>query len=113
MPVNDAILAQLYQKALAFVFPSLYEGFGLPILEAFSCGCPVALSDSSSFPEVAKEAAIYFDPHIKSSMEEAILKIIHDEKLRDVLRRRGYEALKDFSWKKTAEKTLSLYKSIL
>jgi glycosyltransferase involved in cell wall biosynthesis len=113
IPVNDSILAHLYQKALAFVFPSLYEGFGLPILEAFSCGCPVALSDSGSFPEVAKDAAIYFDPYVKSSIEEAILKIIYDEKLRASIRCKGYEISKDFSWEKTAEKTLSLYRNIL
>jgi glycosyltransferase involved in cell wall biosynthesis len=113
IPVNDSILAQIYQRALVFVFPSLYEGFGLPILESFSRGCPVALSNSSSFPEVAKDAAIYFDPCNKSTIEEAILKIIYDEELRDILRRKGYEILKDFSWQKTAEKTLSLYKNIL
>lgn len=111
--INDFILAQLYQKALVFVFPSLYEGFGLPILESFSCGCPVALSDASSFPEVAKDAAIYFDPLNKSSIEEAISKIIYDEALGDNLRHRGYKVLKEFSWEKTAEKTLQVYESIL
>jgi len=111
--INDCTLAQLYRKALAFVFPSLYEGFGLPILESFSCGCPVALSNTSSFPEVAKDAAIYFDPRIESSIEEAIIKIIYNEELRKILRHKGYETLKDFSWEKTAEKTLSLYEDIL
>lgn len=113
LPVSDSNLACLYQKALAFVFPSLYEGFGLPILESFSCGCPVLLSDSSSFPEVAKDAAVYFDPRNKTSIEEAVIKVIYNERSRNILKLRGYEVLKNFSWEKTAKKTLSLYKSIL
>lgn len=113
IPINDSILSYLYQKAIVFVFPSLYEGFGLPILESFSCGCPVALSDSSSFPEVAKDAAIYFDPRSKSSMEESILRIIYDERLRGILIKRGFDVLKDYSWEKTAQKTLDFYKDII
>ncbi|MFZ3148266.1 MAG: glycosyltransferase family 1 protein [Methanothrix sp.] len=112
-PADDFLLSHLYQKAILFVFPSQYEGFGLPILESFSCGCPVALSESSSFPEIAKDAAVYFDPTSKSSMEESISRVIYNEGLRDILIRRGYNVVRNFSWEKTSRKTLNLYENII
>jgi glycosyltransferase involved in cell wall biosynthesis len=110
---DDNILAQLYQNALAFIFPSLYEGFGIPILEAFFCGCPVVASNISSLPEVAGDAAEYFDPLDKISILNAVKKIAYDHGLRCKLKNKGYERLKNFSWEKTANQTKMLYKSIL
>jgi glycosyltransferase involved in cell wall biosynthesis len=110
---TDKNLATLYKNALAFIFPSLYEGFGLPILEAFFCGCPVILSKNSSFPEVAQDAAVYFNPKDYQSIKNAVSKVIDDKLLRDELIKKGYERLKEFSWKKCSEKTIQLYQSIL
>ncbi|MCF6149884.1 MAG: glycosyltransferase family 4 protein [Candidatus Kuenenia sp.] len=110
---DDNILAQLYKNALAFIFPSLYEGFGIPILEAFSCGCPVITSNISSLPEVAGDAAEYFDPIDKISISSTVKKVIYDHDLRCKLKYKGYERLKNFSWEKTANQTKMLYKSIL
>ncbi len=110
---DDNILAQLYKNALAFVFPSLYEGFGIPVLEAFTCGCPVVTSNKSSLPEVAGDAAEYFDPADKMSISSAVKKVIYDHDLRSELKGKGHERLKGFSWEKTANNTKKLYQSIL
>lgn len=110
---NDQDLAMLYKNALAFVFPSLYEGFGLPILEAFSCGCPVIASNTSSLPEIAQSAAVYFEPKNYSSIENAVSKVVSDKDLRLKMKEAGYERLKDFSWQKTREETIKLYQSII
>lgn len=110
---DDNILAQLYKNALAFIFPSLYEGFGIPILEAFSRGCPVITSNISSLPEVAGDAAEYFDPTDKISIFSTVKKVIDDHDLRCKLKYKGYERLKNFSWEKTANQTKMLYKSML
>lgn len=111
--VNDDTLVELYRRAAAFVYPSLYEGFGLPVLEAFSCGCPVAISESSSLPEVGGDAADYFNPRDAFSIERALSRVIYDDGLRDRLRSRGYEQLKKFSWDRAARETIELYKSVL
>jgi glycosyltransferase involved in cell wall biosynthesis len=111
--VDDPTLASLYAAAEVFVFPSLYEGFGLPILEAFGCGCPVALSRSSSFPEVAGEAALYFDPADEASIRETVRRALADGGLRDSLRAKGRERLKNFSWAKAAAETLAAYEKAL
>lgn len=111
--VNDNVLECLYRKAVAFVSPSLYEGFGIPILEAFSCGCPVMVSNASSFPEVAGDAAIYFDPTEKLSMLHSIQKVIYDNNLRIELIYKGYQRVKKFTWEKTAKKTKKLYSSVV
>ncbi|MGC8742914.1 MAG: glycosyltransferase family 4 protein [Verrucomicrobiia bacterium] len=110
--MSDNEIAQLYKNAICFVFPSLYEGFGIPILEAFSCGCPVLLSNTSSFPEVAGEAGLYFEPYDKISIRNAIEKIIADRDLRTALIKKGYERLKLFSWDITAEKTKKVYENV-
>ncbi|MCL5771856.1 MAG: glycosyltransferase family 4 protein [Actinobacteria bacterium] len=111
--VNNDILKYLYSNALVFVFPSLYEGFGIPILEAFSCNCPIVLSNSSSFPEVAGDAAIYFDLKDKESLIEAIKSIINNDDLRQELITKGKNRVKEFSWEKTMKETISVYKSII
>ena len=110
---SDSVLAYLYQKAVTFVFPSFYEGFGIPILESFACGCPVICSRTSSLPEVAGDAAIYFDPTDKFSISRSIQKVIYDNNLRNQLIYKGYQRVKEFTWEKTAKKTKILYEDIL
>lgn len=112
-PANDNILAYVYQKAITFVFPSLYEGFGIPILESFASGCPVICSKTSSLPEVAGDAAIYFNSTDKLSMLDSIQKVIYNEKLKKQLKDKGIERMKEFTWKITADKTKRIYESIL
>lgn len=112
LSINDIILLNLYQNALAFVFPSLYEGFGIPILEAFSCGCPCLLSTGGSLREVAGDAAQYFDPENPGSIQDAFSAVIDNHLTRDNLIAMGYERLKLFSWDKTYKKTIQLYQSL-
>jgi len=111
--LTDDALAQFYKNALVFVFPSLYEGFGIPVLEAFSCNCPLVCSNTSSLPEIAGDAAEYFDPKCEVSIANAVSKVLDSEELRDQLVLRGEEQLKKFSWKKTAEQTLKIYQSVV
>ena len=111
--VSDNILAYIYQKAIAFVFPSLYEGFGIPVLESFASRCPVICSKASSLPEVAGDAAIYFNSTDKLSMLDSIQKVIYNEKLRKQLINKGIERVKEFTWKKTADKTKKIYEGVL
>ena len=107
---DDITMKNLYKNALAFIFPSLYEGFGLPVLEAFSSGCPVILSNTSSLPEIGGDAALYFDPYDSASLTDALKKIISDNTLRMQLILKGYERSKLFSWEKTANATKNVYK---
>ena len=107
--VDDGRLAKLYSEALLLVYPSLYEGFGLPPLEAMACGCPVCASNSSSIPEVVGDAGILFDPYSVEDMTRAILKVLSDNSLRRSLIERGFERASLFTWERTAEKTLELY----
>lgn len=111
--VPDEILAQLYKNALAFVFPSLYEGFGIPVIEAFACGCPAILSNTGSLPEVGGDSAVYFDPTNETSIKETVQKTIYNEDLRNNLRIMGFKRLENFSWEKTASETYEVYRSIL
>jgi len=109
---SDDLLASLYKHAFCFVFPSLYEGFGIPPLEAMSMGCPVIASNASSIPEVVGDAAILFDPHSMDDLISAI-ESLYDESKRNNLIKRGFEQEKKFSWDKMAKETLDIYKSIL
>lgn len=111
--VSDNVLAYLYQRAIVFVFPSLYEGFGIPILESFVCGCPVLVSKVSSLPEIAGDAGVYFDPTDIVSIYDTVKRIIYDKELRKNLKLKGFQRVKNFSWEKAAEKTKSLYESII
>ena len=106
--VNTADLPYLYCGADIFVFPSLYEGFGLPVLEAMSCGVPVACSDISSIPEVAGEAALLFNPYSEESIAEGLKTLLGDSQLRERYGKLGLERSKKFSWKKTARTTLDI-----
>ncbi|WP_138994935.1 glycosyltransferase family 1 protein [Larkinella sp. C7] len=111
-PIDDASLRRLYRQALGFVFPSLYEGFGIPVLEAFACGCPCLLSNRSSLPEVAGEAALYFDPENRDSIHHAIGLFLNNPALRLELARQGNLQLQQFSWDRTVRETLDLYQSL-
>jgi glycosyltransferase involved in cell wall biosynthesis len=111
--VPDNHLRFLYRQALVYVFPSLYEGFGLPPLEAMSAGCPVASSDQASLPEIIGEAAMYFNPYDKKDMLEKLNYLINDEAYRHQLVVRGYERVKIFSWRECAKMTLDIYRQIL
>lgn len=111
-PVNDSELAWLYQNAICFCFPTLYEGFGLPPLEAFACGCPVVMSDTSSLPEVGGDAALYFNPNDSKDILRSISLIVDDEDLRLNLIEKGKEQLKKFSLEKTSIETIKLYNEI-
>jgi glycosyltransferase involved in cell wall biosynthesis len=111
--VSDPELAFLYAHALCFAYPSRYEGFGIPILEAYSCNCPVALSNVSCFPEVAQDAGIYFDPLESDSMKNVIESLITSEELRKELVQKGQKRLEHFSWHKTAQDTLKTYNTCI
>jgi glycosyltransferase involved in cell wall biosynthesis len=111
--VSDDLLFELYKKATVFVFPSLYEGFGIPILEAFSAGCPVACSNKGSLPEVAGDAAVFFDPKDEDSICNAVDQLISDKAFRNGLINKGYERLRNFSWQETAHRTKKLYMSLM
>ena len=95
------------------VFASLYEGFGLPIVEAFACGTAVITSNNSSMPEVAGDAGLYVDPYRVESIAEAIARLCCESDLRQELVANGFERCKQFSWRKSAEKTLSVYNKLL
>ncbi|MDP3999869.1 MAG: glycosyltransferase family 1 protein [bacterium] len=107
--VPDAELPALYAGAKAFVFPSHYEGFGIPLLEAMTSGTPVVTSNTSSMPEVAGSAALYFDPDDDKGMRLAIERVLGDAKLRQRLVGAGHEQAARFSWERTAHRTLGAY----
>jgi len=111
--LNDDTLSFFYRNAQLFVFPSLYEGFGIPILESFACNCPLICSNTSSFPEIAGNGAKYFDPYNVNSMRETIHHILENGKLRTQLIKNGTERLKEFSWKKTTLETKKIYEKVL
>ena len=109
----DAILANLYTHAQVFVYPSLYEGFGIPPLEAMSCGCPVVCSELSSIPEVVGDAGIYFDPLSTHGMAKAIQSVLENSDLRVKLIHAGFERIKRFSWRQCAIETRAIYDHVL
>jgi glycosyltransferase involved in cell wall biosynthesis len=105
-------MASLYRHALCFVYPSLYEGFGIPILEAFANGCPVCLSDASCFPEVASDAALYFNPNDADSMLCTIKELLEYASLRDELCVKGAARGKEFSIERMVEQTCNVYRKL-
>ncbi len=106
IPTEDK--AALLSGALAYVFPSLYEGFGLPVLEAMACGTPVLTSNVSSLPEVAGEAAILVDPHRTEAIAAGIVQLVTDQDLRQRLVEKGYRQIQKFSWTRAAEQVLTV-----
>jgi glycosyltransferase involved in cell wall biosynthesis len=110
--IPDADLPAVYSGASSVVVPSLYEGFGLPLLEAMSCGAPVVCSNASSLPEVGGDAARYFDPTDVPAMADAILTVWRDEALREAMRQRGLARAAQFSWAQAAEETQIVYEQV-
>ncbi len=110
--LSDAQLSSLYQKCLAFVFPSLYEGFGLPVLEALAHGAPVACASTSSIPEVAGEAAVYFNPVSVNDIAEKLHLIIENRTLAQELRQRGPRQVRQFSWEEAARRIYCIARSL-
>jgi glycosyltransferase involved in cell wall biosynthesis len=111
--VSDQELAYLYSKALFFVFPSLYEGFGLPLLEAFNCGCPVSASKIPVFQEIGGNACEFFEPRSSDSLLNSITNILDNNMLRNNLIMKGYKRANEFSWKKCAIETIATYQKAL
>jgi len=111
--VPSAELAPLYTGAELFVFPTLYEGFGLPVLEAMQCGCPVITSNTSSIPEVAGDAAILLDPDDVAGLSESMEKALKNPSLRKELSRKGLQRAKFFSWEKSARTFLASISSLM
>jgi glycosyltransferase involved in cell wall biosynthesis len=105
---SDEEIRALYTHALAYVFPSLYEGFGFPPLEAMYCRCPVIASDRTSIPEICGEAALYFDPLSTNSLENAVERIVMDENLRGDLAEKGEKRASKFKWELTADQVMRL-----
>jgi glycosyltransferase involved in cell wall biosynthesis len=110
--IPDTDLAAVYSGAAALVYPSLYEGFGLPILEAMACGCPVICSSAASMPEAAGNAALYIDPADKDSLVHAIDTLVQDTPLRQQLKAAGKARAAGFTWEKTARKTLDIFRQV-
>ena len=110
--VSDGTLRILYRLASVFVFPSLYEGFGLPPLEAMASGTPVVTSNQSSLPEVAGDAAVLVDPYDVTSIEDGMRRVLTDAALAADLRRRGPERAREFSWARSVEKTRQVYDEV-
>jgi glycosyltransferase involved in cell wall biosynthesis len=110
--VGDAHLAKLYRCSLALVYPSLYEGFGIPPLEAMSCGTAVIASHAASIPEVVGDAGVLFDPLSTEGLAEAILRVMDDPQRRDEMIRRGRERAKSFSWDRMAADTCEVYERL-
>jgi glycosyltransferase involved in cell wall biosynthesis len=110
---DDVVLAQYYRKARAFVYPSLCEGFGLPLLEAMAHGCPVICSDTRSFREVAGDAAAFFNPADVAQIRAALESTVNDPRLLGQLRERGYARQRQFSWDKCARETAEVYAAAL
>ena len=110
--VSDLELVTLYSLADVFAFPSFFEGFGVPPLEAMACGAPVITSKTSSLPEVVGDAALLIDPHNSGELSDAITRILENKQLQEELRQKGYERIKLFTWPASAHKMLSVYQKL-
>ncbi len=110
--VSDADLIEFYNRAELFMYPSFYEGFGLPILEAMACGVPVISSSASSMPEVAGAAALFADPASAPAFTSQALRLLRDRTLRQVMVEAGLERARSFNWRATAEATMALYQDV-
>jgi len=111
--VPDDLLPNLYSEAIALIFPSLYEGFGLPIIEAMACGCPTLSSNRCSLPEIGGEAVHYFNPNDVSELVESIKKVCEDSEFRHTLEKRGPEHAKKFNWNSSFKSHIDLFETIL
>jgi alpha-1,3-rhamnosyl/mannosyltransferase len=109
--IPDHDLRAVYTGAQALIYPSLYEGFGLPIVEAMACGCPVICSNVSSMPEVAGDAAVLINPRQSSELAQAIETVVHDTGARTLLAEKGRQRALGFTWESTANQTLDVYRN--
>lgn len=110
---DEHMMSMLYRDALFFVFPSLSEGFGMPILESWSHHCPVALSNTSCFPEIAGDAGLFFNPYDEDDIFSAMLRLSEDDNLRSELILKGDKRVLHFSWEECAKKHIDVYKSLI
>jgi len=108
----DADILALYEQADVFVYPSLYEGFGLPVLEAMACGCPVIASNVSSLPEVVGDAALLVDPYDVGALAYAMLTVLEDDDLKREMSRKGVAQARKFSWEKAGEELLAVCREV-
>jgi glycosyltransferase involved in cell wall biosynthesis len=111
VPGDD--LPALYAGASLFVYPSLYEGFGLPVVEAMACGTPVITSNRSSLPEVAGDAALLVNPESESELMEALMRLLEDQQMREEYSWRSLQRSKQFSWETSAQETLKIYRKVM
>lgn len=110
--VSNEELNFLYNCAEVFAFPSFYEGFGIPVAEAMKCGAPICCSNTSSMPEIAGDAALYFNPNDKDEIAQLILRLLQDKSLKEELVKEGFKQVKNFLWEKSAQQVLDIFKSI-
>ena len=110
--VKDADIATIYNLAKLFIFPSLYEGFGIPPLEAQACSCPVVCSNAASLPEVCGDSVVYFDPNDIEDMRNKIQTVLNDKNLQNELRLKGFENIKRFSWERSAKQIIEIMESL-
>lgn len=110
--VKDADIVAIYNLAKLFVFPSLYEGFGIPPLEAQACGCPVVCSNAASLPEVCGDSVLYFNPHNVEDIRNKIQAVLNDENLRNELCVKGFENIKRFSWERSAKQIIEIMEKL-
>lgn len=111
--ITDVELAKVYNLSTCFIFPSFYEGFGLPVLESMACGTPVVCSNSSSLPEVGGDAVVYCDPKNEEDIKDKIKIVLDDEELRQNMIHKGLQRTKEFSWEKSASEHIKLFENLL
>lgn len=111
--VPDTSMLSVFAHAIGFIYPSLYEGFGIPILDAFHAGCPVILSNASCFPEVAGDAALYFEKDDSEGLRRCVRRVVEDDNLRIEMVKKGKERVREFSWERTARQTSYVYEEVL
>lgn len=111
--VDDRDLVRLYNEATCFIYPSFFEGFGIPLIEAMACGTPVAAANATSLPEVVEDAGIYFDPFDEEQIKEAMFRLLSDERLQNDLVEKGFKRVKQFEWKKSSDIILNTYEEVV